>query len=325
MPFTNTTAAACGILAMHAIDMFRVGGSLTPPAAPGLTAAGWTIRAYITGNDTLFAKGPLQLKGDVVYYGYLAERAPGELAAVIRGTDDFVEWVEDGEFPAIPYAPQVPLPATQTSILVEQGFWTLYASMQLISPTGAALGALAPAITNTAGSTGMVTLVGHSLGAALATYLTLDLARGGLGARVSACLFASPQTGNQAFVTLFDQTIGDYRLFNYILDLVPRVPLGLGYMPLPRRTVLQPATAEANIRVSISCNHHVICYCAMLDYEGTMQATTPVPAGEGDSAACILGPQTGKLSLAEQLVSDLAGLVPVRRKKAGAAGHLRKD
>ena len=32
MPFTNTTAAAYGILAMHAIDMFRVGGSLTPPA-----------------------------------------------------------------------------------------------------------------------------------------------------------------------------------------------------------------------------------------------------------------------------------------------------
>ena len=100
-------------------------------------------------------------------------------------------------------------------------------------------------------------------------------------------------------------------MFNYILDLVPRVPLGLGYMPLPRKTVLQPATAEANIRVSIGCNHHVICYCAMLDYEGTIQATTPVPAGEEGSAACILGPQTGKLSLAEQLVSDLAGVVPV--------------
>jgi triacylglycerol lipase len=311
MAFTNTMAAAYGLLAMHATDMFRVGGSLTPPPAPGLTAAGWTIRAYITGNDTLLDKGPLQLKGAIVFYGYLAERAPGELAAVIRGTDGFVEWVEDGEFSPILYAPQIPLPATQDSISVEQGFWTLYASMQLISPTGAALGALAPAITNAAVSTGTVTVVGHSLGAALATYLTLDLARGSLGPRVSACLFASPHTGNQGFVTLFDQTIADYRLFNYILDLVPRVPLGLGYMTLPRRTVLQPATAEANIRVSIGCNHHVICYCAMLDYEGTLQATTPVPAGEEDSAACILGPETGKPSLAKELVSDLAGVVPV--------------
>jgi hypothetical protein len=74
------------------------------------------------------------------------------------------------------------LTKVQTPILVEQGFWTLYASMQLIGPTGAALGALAPAITNAAGSTGMVTVVGHSFGPALATYLTLDLARGGLGA-----------------------------------------------------------------------------------------------------------------------------------------------
>ena len=98
MTFTNTIAAAYGLLAMHATDMFRVGGSLTPPAAPGLTAAGWTIRAYITGNDTLLDKGPLQLTGTVVFYGYLAERAPGELAAVIRGTDDFVEWVQDAEF-----------------------------------------------------------------------------------------------------------------------------------------------------------------------------------------------------------------------------------
>src|SRR6202008_1567807 len=95
---TNTIAAAYGLLAMHATDMFRVGGSLTPPPAPGLIAAGGTITAYITGNDTLLVKGPLQLKGAVVFYGYLAERAPGELAAVIRGTDDFVEWVQDAEF-----------------------------------------------------------------------------------------------------------------------------------------------------------------------------------------------------------------------------------
>ena len=138
---------------------------------------------------------------------------------------------------------------------------------------------LAPTIATAAGAAGPVTVVGHSLGAALATYLALDLARGGLGTRVSACLFASPHTGNQAFVELFDKTITDYRLFNYILDVVPRVPLGLGYSPLPRRTVIQPATAEANIRVTIECNHHVICYCAMLDYEGNHAGHNPGPPG----------------------------------------------
>jgi triacylglycerol lipase len=311
MPFTNTAAAGYGLLAMHAMDMYRVNTSLlTPPRAPGLKAAGWTILGYVTGNDTLFSKGPLQSSGQTVYYGYLAKGASGEIVAVIRGTDRFVEWIEDAEFVPIPYAPKIGLPPEPQTISVEQGFWTLYASMQLISPAGAPLGALAPAITAEARGAGTVTVVGHSLGAALATYLTLDLARGGVNS-VSACLFASPHTGNQAFVQLFDQTIVDYRLFNYILDIVPRVPLGLDYSPLPRRTVMQPATAEASIRVNVGCNHHVICYCAMLDYEETIQATTPVPAGEESSAACILGPETGSPSLAKRLVSDLAGVVPV--------------
>jgi triacylglycerol lipase len=297
---------------LRALGRYRTGtGLLTPPAAPGLSAAGWTVVAYITGDDSLLREGPLQLKGQTVCYGYLAGKASGELVAAIRGTDGFVEWVEDGEFPPIPYAPQIPLPAGQNSISVEQGFWTLYVSMRLISPVGAPLGALAPAIVNAAGSSGTVTVVGHSLGSALATYLTLDLARGGLGGRVSACLFASPRTGNQAFVNLFDLTVADYRLFNYVLDIVPRVPLGPDYMPLPTRTVLRPETAEASIRVDIGCNHHVICYCAMLDYEGTMRAVTPVPAGEEESAACVLGPETGSPSLAKALASALAGIIPV--------------
>ncbi len=311
MAITNSAAAAYGLLVMQAMDIYRVvPGSLTPPA-PALTAAGWTIMGYITGDDSVLREGPLRSKGRTVCYGYLAKRASGELVAAVRGTDGFVEWVEDGEFLPIPYAPKVAVPAGPHPISVEQGFWTLYASMELVSPAGAPLGALAPAIVSIAGSSGPVTVLGHSLGSALATYLTIDLARGGLGTRVSACLFASPHTGNQAFVSLFDQSVADYRLFNYILDVVPRVPLGPDYAPLPKRTVLRPDTAEARIRVDAGCNHHVICYCAMLDYEGTKRATTPVPAGEEESAACILGAETGSPSVAKQLASALAGIVPV--------------
>ena len=50
---------------------------------------------------------------------------------------------------------------------------------------------------------GTVTVTGHSLGSALATYLTLDVAVG-LGDRATACLFASPRTGDAAWVELFD-------------------------------------------------------------------------------------------------------------------------
>jgi triacylglycerol lipase len=311
MPFTNTEAAAYGLMAMNAMDMYRgASGSLTPAPAPGLTAAGWSILAYITGKDSVLSQRQLQLGGQTVCYGFLARRMADEFVAVIRGTDGFVEWVEDGEFAPISYSPAIALRAGPSAMQVEQGFWTLYNNLLLIDPSGASLGALASAVTS-AVATGTVTVVGHSLGSALGTYLTLDLARGNLGGRTTACLFASPHTGDQAFVEFFDQTVINYRLFNYILDIVPRVPLGLGYAPLPRRTVIQPATAEANIRVNIECNHHVICYCAMLDYEGTMKATTPVPAGEESSAACILGPETGAPSLAKSLVSDLAGAVPV--------------
>ena len=46
-----------------------------------------------------------------VCYGYLARQASGEMVAVIRGANGFVEWVEDAMFAPIPYAPQIALPA----------------------------------------------------------------------------------------------------------------------------------------------------------------------------------------------------------------------
>ena len=79
MPFTNTAAAAYGLLAMHAMDMYQADTTtLTPQPTPGLTAAGWTIEAYIIGEDTLLREGPLQfhLDGRRINYGYLAIKDP---------------------------------------------------------------------------------------------------------------------------------------------------------------------------------------------------------------------------------------------------------
>ena len=57
---------------------------------------------------------------------------------------------------------------------------------------------------------------------------------------------------------------------------------------LPNATVIQPSTAQAGIHLDILCNHHVICYCAMIDYNDTMAA--PTTAEDASCKSCILGP-----------------------------------
>ena len=104
-----------------------------------------------------------------------------------------------------------------------------------------------------------------------------------------ACLFASPRTGDPAWADLFAVTVKDYRLFNYILDIVTHVPT-LGYATLPNATVIKPSTAQAGVRLDILCNHHVICYCAMIDYKDTM--ATPTTAQDASRKSCILGPSS---------------------------------
>jgi triacylglycerol lipase len=307
---SNSVAAQYGILVMHAMDMYRVDVTCLTPAAPKrLTDDGWRLLGYILGDDHLpFRSGPIQAGGRQVCYGYIAQRN-GELVVSIRGTDGLIEWLEDAEFlPAI-YAPKVALPPGPPGVMVEQGFWSIFDTMVLTSAAGGDLGRLSVAIValvNAEPAITEVTVMGHSLGGPLASYLTLELARGEIGKRVSGCYFASPHPGNTAFATFFDTTVANYRVFNYILDIVPRVPFGADYAPLPRRTILQPATAEASIALEVGCNHHVISYCAMLDYEETQGVLTPVvPAGEEGSATCILGPEVGKASLAKLLLTGI--------------------
>ena len=285
MALSDKEATAFGLLAMYAEDMYTV-GSLNPPADPRIAAAGWAIEGYLTAHDAVFPpKDAPQQRLSVnptsrVFFGFVARSNadPSSHVAVIRGTDGMVEWVIDAEFRLIPHPRHM-------TVQVEQGFWNIYQTMSLADPqTGATTYQnAAEGVANTVG-TGTVVVVGHSLGSALATYFTDDLAER-LGSRASACLFASPRTGDAAWAALFaSEVTGGYRLINYLLDIVTHVPT-LFYATLPNPTVIQPATAQAAIRLDIFCNHHVICYCAMIDYADTMAApTTPQDAS---CKACI--------------------------------------
>jgi triacylglycerol lipase len=312
MEFSDSGVVPWGLLVMHAMDIYRV--KTCPPAPfipPKSPPGGGTIVGYLMGVDTVllghpqFSPGPLAALGHTVCYGTVVRRNDTVLVSV-RGTDGFVEWVEDGQFVPIPYNPHVPLLGGDPTPLVEQGFWGLYSTLQLADPAGAMLGSLAAALPALLKPADQVVVAGHSLGAALATYLTLDLARGPLAERISGCFFASPHPGNGAFATLFDLSVKDYKVFNYLLDIVPRVPPSqAGYVPLQKLKVIQPATAQVDIRFGLGCNHHIVCYLAMLDFAQTMSAINPVPAGEEDSVTCIKGANTGQETVAKSMIGRI--------------------
>jgi hypothetical protein len=313
MPFTDSSVVPYGLLVMHAMDIYRQKTCPpTPFVLPSAPTGGGMIIGYIMGTDTVLpghphiGPGPIQGLETSVCYGTIVRRGPSEVVLALRGTDGYMEWIEDGEFLFLPYAPSLPLPGGANGESVEQGFWGIYASLMMTDINGAAIGPLAEKFPTIVGPGDTVVVAGHSLGAPLATYLTLDLARGPLGQRVTGCYFASPHPGNQAFAALFDKVVSDYVVYNYLLDVVPRVPpIEIGYCSLPKRRVISPDTAQAEIKFGIGCNHHVVCYLAMLDYNTTIQAITPVPAGEEGSAKCIRGPQTGQPTLAKSLVNRI--------------------
>ena len=291
MSITDSQSVSFGLLTMYVEDMYNAApGSLNPVADPRIAASGWTVVGYLTAQDLLIPtksspRQRLSINGAKrVFFGVLAKNNadPTSYVAAIRGTDGFVEWVIDGEFLLIPHP-------RHAGVMVEQGFWNIYQTMSLADPTtgltthqNAAEGVAAVV------GTGTVVVTGHSLGSALSTYFTDDLAER-LGSRASGCYFASPRTGDSAWTDLFAITVKDYRLFNYILDIVTHVP-ALGCATLPNTTIIQPSTAQAGVRLDILCNHHVICYCAMIDYKDTM--ATPTTAQDASRKSCILGPSS---------------------------------
>src|SRR5262249_58982201 len=77
------------------------------------------------------------------------------------------------------------------------------------------------------------------------------------------------------------------------------------YSTLSKTTIIQPSTAQADIRVDLACNHHVICYCAMIDYDYTKQAHL-VPK-DHPLWACVIGPH--RMTVNTEVAMALAVLV----------------
>jgi triacylglycerol lipase len=304
MSIMDSQSVSFGLLAMYTEDMYDAAvGSLNPAADPRITASGWTIVGYLTALDALIpaknaSRQRLSIDGAKrVFFGVLAQNNtdPTSYVAIVRGTEGIVEWVIDAEFLLIPHP-------RYADVHVEQGFWNIYQTMSLADPaTGLTTHQNAAEGVAEVVREGTVVVTGHSLGSALATYFADDLAER-LGSRASACLFASPRTGDSAWANLFATNVKEYRLFNYILDIVTHVPT-LGYATLPNATVIQPSTAQAGVRLDVLCDHHVICYCAMIGYRDTMVATTPTLPQDASCKSCILAPPSAMPESAKALAT----------------------
>lgn len=244
-------AARCALLARAAEDMY---GPDTP-ALPAPFSAEWKIVEYLTAGNALFGAQTIGL-GERCYYGFLAQciAEPEKFVAVVRGTACSLEWFEDAGAALIP----------GPSGLVHAGFSSIYFTMRI----GTVRASDAIAARSDIKS---LTVIGHSLGSALATYLMADIRVKSPAFSVEGALFASPKPGDSNFAHWVDSVMGrdNYNVFNYSRDIVPRLPFGgpfgLGFQALPGQTWLTPSMSTAKIPDGIKAAHNLLTYAALLD------------------------------------------------------------
>lgn len=261
-PEAPLTDAELALLALYAEDAFqmarrRSGADLTWVAPDPRLAPRWRVVGTLTAVDALIRIGRHKIGARRVFYGWLLRSRGGRLALAIRGTATRVEWAIDCMF-----APRTAHPMAGR---VESGFWDVYASMQLD-------GRPLTSIAKDAGEP--ITVVGHSLGAALATYASFELAKA--GATVRGVFVASPRPGDKAFSEAFGAAVPDHMMYRNAADLVPRVPFWFGYSDVPKVTVLSPSKAGITITGGPAGQHHVLSYVALMDRR-SLKSFKPLP------------------------------------------------
>lgn len=251
--------AIAGTLALIAEDMYGDPNNTAPPFDERIYGLGYVSAGYLTAVDAIFRDSKLawEIGGERRFYGVILRGPdkPDEITVVIRGTEGAIEWAIDAEC-------ELMSPFEDRAQQVESGFYGLYQTMRFTvqSDTKTELDFSAFAKYFEPES---VTVIGHSLGAAMACYCAHELA--GLLAPVPVALraFAPPRPGNAAYVAALASAVPDCKAFVYEPDIVPDVPpVALGYTSAPGIVQLDKSR---EIEDSTLCNHHALSYVHLLD------------------------------------------------------------
>jgi Lipase (class 3) len=252
MPPINWNTAIQYALLVKIAESVDPTGSYGADEISEITNAGYTFLQTLYGDD--LATDIDSHLGDVVTFGFLAVSAAKELVAVIRGTDTILEWLHDASYL------MVPTPITGAHGFSEDGFTAVYRSLRIGQSNGTLSAKDSVKSYIDTGAATNVTVCGHSLGGALATYLTLDVGLNTSFRTPTAYTYASPRTGDHNFAGSFNAAIPScYRVANR-QDLVPKLPpiLPLPYEHVNTQYELNPPPNAIN--PTIPCMHHLTTY-----------------------------------------------------------------
>ena len=234
-----------------------------------IAGAGYKFLQTIFGDDLATDINPHT--GDVVTFGFLAVSADKELVAVVRGTDTILEWLHDAAFL------MVPCPITGSHGFSEDGFTAVYLSLRIGQAKGTLSAKNSVKSFLDTGAATTVTVCGHSLGGALATLLTLDVALNTSCRTPLVYTYASPRTGDHLFAGSFNAMVSASNRIVNRQDLVPKLPpfLPLPYEHVNTRFELNPPPNEIN--PTIACMHHLTTYLWLMG-QLTGASTLPLDA-----------------------------------------------
>jgi hypothetical protein len=241
---------------------------VTSAGQPVIPGKSYTVLKTIYANDLATDISPQRAQlGGYTTIGIIAQSASddADIVIAVRGTEGIWEWLQDSKFLPKPF------PNVSGAGLTEDGFTDMYLSFSLTpSPSTTFVkdvNVLLP-------SNAMVTVTGHSLGAALATLVALDMSIN-TNFPITLYTLASPRVGDLTFHNLVNHVVPNaYRIANR-LDIVPQTPPAVLYFHVGDDTELIPSA----IKYDLACEHALTSYFNLLAALIGQQSLYPIDPG----------------------------------------------
>ena len=288
------TYAIMVLLAHDATAIYNEFKHLAPQGNPKIPEDTHNSFAYINSKRFEIVY-QLRSKDNIIFYAHdcyfglimkskenLGPIKVGDVVVVLKGTSNLDELISDA-------ASLFMTDDGDTPGDVALGFWKIYRHLKVADlynnkPFGAEHAA--ETIGRIFGAKNIF-VVGHSLGAALSTYLSYDLINpktGNAARNILPYLFASPRTGTNSHVRNYREKVPFYNLTNYEHDLVPKLPFEVeGFCTLdgagPHQNVHRLKTGQASAVAGFWSqlkNHSSVLYARLLDPNNPIAAKMPI-------------------------------------------------